>query len=380
MKTTFSLCDSRYSSIRNRSGSRICNWLKLNRGDSPNSRGDNPNNRGDNPNNRGDNPNNRGLLQQNQAVVQQPQLNQVAGQQVQQSLQFQPVQGLQPKQSQGFVMGNVNNPLVGDNQHLGGDNLPAQHNQGVQEMQQQNIEGDKKISDNLMEQQQQQHQVQAPNLNAGAGDKNQYGQLKKIGVDTSRIKIKQDVNDNAALDAEQQQHQVAPPGDHVKIEKPDSNMAGEMDKNPFGDKNGQNKKHDSNQAGEMEPDPKGDNHVGPAPPANDNVDPPIVADNPQQNIPPPRENDPFVGQDNEGLDHWNGVNPLVDDRFQDNADEDEKKALDEEDGKDEDNKDEDYEDDYNDKGEDKEDEPANREDNAPDPFANKPQMPFGNNQ
>ncbi|XP_069122447.1 Golgi integral membrane protein 4-like isoform X3 [Argopecten irradians] len=220
----------------------------------------------------------QGLLQQNQQVQQQQQLNQVGGQQAQQNLQFQPMQGQQA--------GNVINPLVADNQHIGGDNLAAQQQQGVQqEMQQQQGNGEK-ISDNLMEQQQQQHQVQAPDLNAGQGDKNQYGALKKDGDDTNQVKVKQDVNQNEVLDAEQQQHQVAPPGEHIKGDKPDSNMAKEMDKNPFGDKNEQSKK-DSNQAGEL--DPKGDNHVGPAPPANNNVDPPQVADNPQQNIAPPGE-------------------------------------------------------------------------------------------
>ncbi|OWF41245.1 Golgi integral membrane protein 4 [Mizuhopecten yessoensis] len=288
----------------------------------------------------------QGFLQQNQGILQQnnplPQLNQLPGQQAQQNLQFQPIQGQPPKQ--GFLMGN-DNPLVGDHQQQGGDNLVAQKNQDVQEMQQQPVVGNHKISDNLMEQQQQQHQVQAPNLDAGQGDKNQYGGLKQLGIDPSQVKVKQDAN--AVLDAEQQQHQMAPPGEHIKVDKPDSNMAGEMDKNLLNEKTGKNKKHDSNQAGEMEPDPKADHQVGPAPPANDNVDPPNVADNPQQNIPPLRE------------------------KFQDNGEEEEKKALDEEEGKDGDNNDGDYEDDYDAK--DKEDEPVDRQDNnPPDPFANKP--------
>ncbi|XP_021372519.1 putative mediator of RNA polymerase II transcription subunit 12 isoform X10 [Mizuhopecten yessoensis] len=245
----------------------------------------------------------QGFLQQNQGILQQnnplPQLNQLPGQQAQQNLQFQPIQGQPPKQ--GFLMGN-DNPLVGDHQQQGGDNLVAQKNQDVQEMQQQPVVGNHKISDNLMEQQQQQHQVQAPNLDAGQGDKNQYGGLKQLGIDPSQVKVKQDAN--AVLDAEQQQHQMAPPGEHIKVDKPDSNMAGEMDKNLLNEKTGKNKKHDSNQAGEMEPDPKADHQVGPAPPANDNVDPPNVADNPQQNIPPLRESldQPLPHRNNDLLD------------------------------------------------------------------------------
>ncbi|XP_069122498.1 putative uncharacterized protein DDB_G0271606 isoform X12 [Argopecten irradians] len=192
----------------------------------------------------------QGLLQQNQQVQQQQQLNQVGGQQAQQNLQFQPMQGQQA--------GNVINPLVADNQHIGGDNLAAQQQQGVQqEMQQQQGE---KISDNLMEQQQQQHQVQAPDLNAGQGDK--------------RLKHHKKHRNKDLIDAEQEGHQVAPPGGHLNIDKtkkPNSNMADEMDKHVYH----KNNDPDSNQAGEMEHDGKGkgDKNVGPAPPVLDkNVD------------------------------------------------------------------------------------------------------------
>lgn len=98
-------------------------------------------------------------------------------------------------------------------------------------------------------------------------------------------------NDNAVLD-EEGKHQLAPPGEDLNVDvkdKPDSNMAVEVDKNiNEQERNVKIGGHDSNQAAEMDPgaNGQGDHHVLPA---NDNLLAPNMADNQQLNVPPPNE-------------------------------------------------------------------------------------------